>query len=154
MRVALQYDFTALEEMLSKLHEANDSMISNNIADNPYTDVSANEVVMSYDNIRNSAGKFADEVARILSAAEGTGLTDEEVTEMQSVFKNFDKGEQRVRAKRGKLGLDEAWGGWSANYRVSFRPLLFARTLDVADTIAMIHRPPHQTKATRLVSRS
>ena len=79
----LQFDFSGLEEMLTQLNAANEAMIENSITDNAYTDTSANEVVMSYDNVRNSAAKFGGEIEVILSSAEDTRLTEEEMVELQ-----------------------------------------------------------------------
>eukprot|EP01046_Picozoa_sp_COSAG06_P075013 COSAG06_NODE_23227_length_699_cov_0.731667_2_plen_139_part_01 len=71
------------------------------MGDNPHSSHTANELALEYQNTRDTTIKYAEDIERIMASSSDTSLTDEELAEMQSVFKHFDKD------KSGSLGVHE-----------------------------------------------
>jgi Ca2+-binding EF-hand superfamily protein len=95
------YDFSELDALMEQIVECNDKMIEYKVGDNPHSSHTANELALEYQNTRNTTIKYAEDIERIMASSTDTSLTDEELAEMQAVFKHFDKN------KSGSLGVHE-----------------------------------------------
>lgn len=95
------FDFGELDTLMEQIVECNDKLIEYKVGDNPHSSHTANELALEYQNSRDTTIKYAEDIERIMASSADTSLTDEELAEMQSVFKHFDKD------KSGSLGVHE-----------------------------------------------
>lgn len=95
------FDFSELDGLMEQIVECNDKLIEYKVGDNPHSSHTANELALEYQNTRDTTIKYAEDIERIMASSTDTSLTDEELSEMQSVFKHFDKD------KSGSLGVHE-----------------------------------------------
>ena len=95
------FDFSELDSLMEQIVDCNDKMIEYKVGDNPHSSHTANELALEYKNTRDTTIKHAEDIERIMASTTDTSLTDEELAEMQSTFKHFDKD------KSGALGVHE-----------------------------------------------
>ena len=95
------FDFSELEQLMEEIVEGNDKMIEYKVGDNPHSSHTANELALEYKNTRDTTVKYAEDIERIMASTTDTSLTDEELAEMQTTFKHFDKD------KSGSLAVHE-----------------------------------------------